>query len=90
MSYSKSKKATLISFVAIIIALTSLFGVIVGTSKSGSDGIPYQLHRGNLAVTWCFIHGIDNYLCIPKYNNLGARIEICGYNSFNCWDVSMR
>ncbi|WP_304576729.1 hypothetical protein [Romboutsia ilealis] len=32
----------------------------------GSDGIPYQLHRGNLAVTWCFINGIDNYLCIPK------------------------
>ena len=29
-------------------------------------GIPYLLNRANLALTWCFINGIDNYLVIPR------------------------
>lgn len=29
-------------------------------------GISYQLNRANLALTWCFIHGIDSYLVIPR------------------------
>lgn len=29
-------------------------------------GIPYMLNRANLALTWCFLHGIDNYLVIPR------------------------
>lgn len=32
----------------------------------GGTGIPYQLNRGNLAATWCFVNGIDHYLVIPR------------------------
>lgn len=32
----------------------------------GGNGIPYQLHRANLAATFCFLHGIDHYLVIPR------------------------
>lgn len=32
----------------------------------GGTGIPYQLHRANLALTFCFLNGIDHYLVIPR------------------------
>jgi len=32
----------------------------------GGTGIPYQLHRGNLAATWCYLHGIDHYFVVPR------------------------
>lgn len=32
----------------------------------GGTGIPYQLHRANLASTFCFLMGIDHYLVIPR------------------------
>lgn len=34
--------------------------------EQGGAGIPYQLNRANLALTWCFLNGIDNYLVIPR------------------------
>lgn len=32
----------------------------------GGNGVPYQLHRANLAATFCFLLGIDHYLVIPR------------------------
>lgn len=32
----------------------------------GGNGIPYQLHRANLAQTFCFLLGIDHYVVIPR------------------------
>lgn len=32
----------------------------------GGTGIPFQLNRANLASSYCFIHSIDHYLCIPR------------------------
>ena len=29
-------------------------------------GIPYLLNRANLAMTWCFLNGIDSYNVIPR------------------------
>lgn len=34
--------------------------------EQGGTGIPYQLNRGNLAATWCFINGVDHYLVLPR------------------------
>ena len=34
--------------------------------EQGGTGIPYQLHRANLAATFCFLNGIDHYLVIPR------------------------
>ena len=30
------------------------------------SGSPYVLHRGNLALTFCFLHNIDVYLLLPR------------------------
>ena len=32
----------------------------------GGRGISYQLNRGNLASTWCYLNGIDDYLVLPR------------------------
>lgn len=32
----------------------------------GGNGIPYQLNRANLALTFCFLNGIVLYLVIPR------------------------
>lgn len=32
----------------------------------GGPGMPYQLHRANLAATFCFLRGLDHYLVIPR------------------------
>lgn len=34
--------------------------------EQGGTSIPFQLHRGNLAVVFLFINGIDNYITIPR------------------------
>jgi hypothetical protein len=34
--------------------------------QGNPKGIPYLLNRANLASTWCFINGIDNYLTISR------------------------
>ena len=34
--------------------------------QGNPKGVPYLLNRANLASTWCFINGIDNYLVIPR------------------------
>ena len=34
--------------------------------QGNPQGVPYLLNRANLASTWCFINGIDNYLVIPR------------------------
>lgn len=35
-------------------------------TQGNTLGVPYLLNRANLASTWCFINGIDNYLVIPR------------------------
>ena len=37
-----------------------------GGAVGVGSGKPYQLNRGNLASTWCFIHNIDHYLVLPR------------------------
>lgn len=32
----------------------------------GGSGIKYQLNRANLAITWCYVHHIDNWSCISR------------------------
>lgn len=34
--------------------------------SSGGQPIPYKANRGNIAQTWCCIHGIDSWLCLPR------------------------
>lgn len=34
--------------------------------QGNTAGISYQLNRANLASAWCLLHGIDNYLVIPR------------------------
>lgn len=34
--------------------------------QGNPKGVSYLLNRANLASTWCFLHGIDNYLVIPR------------------------
>ena len=34
--------------------------------QGNPQGVPYLLNRANLAATWCFLHGIDHYLVIPR------------------------
>lgn len=29
-------------------------------------GIPYAANKGNIAQAWCFIHGIDSWLCLTR------------------------
>ena len=35
-------------------------------SSGSSDGVPYIANRGNIAQTWCLLHGIDSWLCLPR------------------------
>lgn len=37
-----------------------------GASTDVGGGIPFQLHRGNLAQAWCFEHNISHYLVLPR------------------------
>ena len=40
---------------------------VVRIPVSGGDK-PYQLHSGNLALTWCYINGISSYTELPRQN----------------------
>ena len=39
---------------------------VVRIPDQGGTGIPYQLHRANLAMTYLFLLNIDNYTTIPR------------------------
>lgn len=39
---------------------------VVRIPDQGSGGMPYLLNRANLALTFCFLNGIDCYLTIPR------------------------
>ena len=32
----------------------------------GGKPVPYKANRGNIAQTWCLLHGIDSWLCLPR------------------------
>lgn len=32
----------------------------------GGVGVPFKANRGNIAQTWCILHGIDSWLCLPR------------------------
>ena len=34
--------------------------------SQGGVGVPYKANRGNIAQTWCILHGIDSWLCLPR------------------------
>lgn len=35
-------------------------------SGASGGGVPYKANRGNIAQAWCFLHGIDSWLCLPR------------------------
>lgn len=35
-------------------------------SGASGGGVPYIANRGNIAQAWCFLHGIDSWLCLPR------------------------
>ena len=35
-------------------------------SAGSSEGVPYIANRGNIAQTWCLLHGLDSWLCLPR------------------------
>lgn len=39
---------------------------VEGGALGAGAGLKYQLNRGNLAATWCFINNIDHYLVLPR------------------------
>lgn len=43
--------------------------------EQGGTSMPFQLHRGNLAVVFLFLNGIDNYITIPRQK--GKTQSIC-------------
>lgn len=34
--------------------------------SQGGIPVPFKANRGNIAQTWCIIHGIDSWLCLPR------------------------
>lgn len=34
--------------------------------EQGGTAVPYRANRGNIAQTWCILHGIDSWLCLPR------------------------
>lgn len=32
----------------------------------GGTAVPYLANRGNIAQAWCFIHGLDSWLCLTR------------------------
>ena len=39
---------------------------VIRITASGSDPIPYQLSRANLALTWCFANSVNTFLTMPR------------------------
>ena len=33
---------------------------------NGGVAMPYRANRGNIAQTWCVMHGLDSWLCLPR------------------------
>ena len=33
---------------------------------ASGGGVQYRANRGNIAQAWCFYHGIDSWLCLPR------------------------
>ena len=40
------------------------------------DGIPYELNRGNLAISWCFIHNFNFFAELPRQNGKSVAIDL--------------
>ena len=34
--------------------------------SQGGVGVMFKANRGNIAQTWCVLHGIDSWLCLPR------------------------
>jgi hypothetical protein len=34
--------------------------------SQGGAPVPFKANRGNIAQTWCVVHGIDSWLCLPR------------------------
>lgn len=34
--------------------------------SQGGVAVPYIANRGNIAQAWCFLHGVDSWLCLPR------------------------
>lgn len=34
--------------------------------SQGGVPVPFKANRGNIAQTWCILHGIDSWLCLPR------------------------
>lgn len=32
----------------------------------GGQPVPFKANRGNIAQTWCILHGLDSWLCLPR------------------------
>ena len=43
--------------------------------SQGGTGVPFKANRGNIAQTWCIVHGIDSWLCLPRRNYCCRKIE---------------
>lgn len=39
---------------------------IVRIPDQGGEPVRYRANRGNVAQAWCFLHGIDSWLCLPR------------------------
>lgn len=40
---------------------------VVRIPSAGSpEGVQYIANRGNIAQTWCLLHGLDSWLCLPR------------------------
>ena len=39
---------------------------VIRINASGSDPVSYQLHRANLALSWCFANSINTFLVMPR------------------------
>ena len=51
---------------------------VEGGAIGPGAGIPYQLNRGNLALSWCFVNNIDQYVVLPRQigKTIGALLVI--------------
>ena len=38
--------------------------------SQGGVSVPFKANRGNIAQTWCLLHGIDSWLCLPRQTKL--------------------
>lgn len=39
----------------------------------GGTTVSYRANRGNIAQSWCMLHGIDSWLCLPRRNFVAAK-----------------